>query len=74
MKLRGNIYEESLNTIFFAKLNLTSFSIYESLRKKWRIQCRPIKLTLSLLNQLKQDVFHHSAYLPDLAPANYHLA
>ncbi len=30
------------------------------------------KLTQSLLNQLKWDVFHHPAYLPDLAPSDYH--
>ncbi len=34
MKLTGNVHEESLNTIFFVKLNLiTFFWIYESLRK-----------------------------------------
>ncbi len=31
------------------------------------------ELTQSLLNQLKQDVFHHRAYSPDLAPSDYHL-
>ncbi len=36
---RGNVYEGSLNTVFFFKLNLiTSFSIYESLCKKWGVQ------------------------------------
>ncbi len=40
------------------------FSIYECLRKKWRVQRRPIKFTLSLLNKLKYDV---------LAPVDYHL-
>ncbi len=35
IKLRGNVYEGSLNTIFFAELNLiTSFLIYESWCKK----------------------------------------
>ncbi len=35
MKLRGNVYEGSLNTKFFAVFNLImSFSIFESLRKK----------------------------------------
>ncbi len=35
MKLRASVQEESLNTIFFAKLNLImSFSFYESLCKK----------------------------------------
>ncbi len=43
LKLRGNVYEWSLNTIFFAELNLiASFSIYESLCKKWRVQRRLI--------------------------------
>ncbi len=31
------------------------------------------KLTLSLLNQLKWYFFGHPAYLPDLAPSDYHL-
>ncbi len=31
------------------------------------------KPTQSLLNQLKWDVFHHPAYLPDLASSDYHL-
>ncbi len=40
MKLRGNVHEISLNTIFFAKFNLiTSFSVYESLHKEWIVQC-----------------------------------
>ncbi len=69
MKLRGNVYEGSLNSIFFAELNLImSFSIYESLCKEWRVRCHPIKLTLNLLNQLKCDVFHNPEYSPDLAP------
>ncbi len=72
MKLRENVHEESLNTIFFTELNLiTSFSIYESLRKKWRVQRRLIKLTQRLLNELKWNVFHHLAYLSDLAPSDY---
>ncbi len=33
MTLEGNVYEGSLNTIFFAELNWMSFSIYESLRE-----------------------------------------
>ncbi len=66
MKLRGNVYEGSLNTIFFTELNLTSSSIYESLCKKGRIQCHLIKLTQSLLNQLKWDIL-------DLAPSDYYL-
>ncbi len=50
-KFWGNVYEGSLNTIFFVKLNfIVSLLIYESLRKKWRVQCCPIvkcKLWLS---------------------------
>ncbi len=39
MKLKVNVYEGFLNPIFFAELNLIkSFLIYESLRKKWRVQ------------------------------------
>ncbi len=46
MKRRGNVYEGSLNTIFFTKLNLiTSFSIFESLCKKCRVQrCLIVKV------------------------------
>ncbi len=48
MKRRRNVYEGSLNTIFFAKLNLImSFSIFKSLRKNgefsavrlWSVSC-----------------------------------
>ncbi len=71
MKLRGNVYEGSPNKIFFTELNsIMSYSIYESLRKKWRVQRHPIELTQSLLNQMKWDVFRHLAYL---APSDYHL-
>ncbi len=74
MKLRGNVNKGFLNTIFFAELNLIrSFSIYESFHKKWRVQPCPIKLTQSLLNQLKWNVFHNPAYSQDLAPSGYHL-
>ncbi len=52
MKLSENVRERSLNAIFFAELNLiTSFSIYESLRKKWRVQCYQIvKRVIKFLN------------------------
>ncbi len=64
----------SMNSTFFAEINLIiCFSIYESLRKKWTVQSHPIKLTQSLLNQLKRDVFCHAAYSPDLVPSDYYL-
>ncbi len=46
IKLRGNVYEGSLNTIFFAEPSLImSFSIYESFRKKWRINLARLRAT-----------------------------
>ncbi len=74
MKLKGNVYEGSLNTIFLAKLNLvTSSLIYESLCKKWRVQHRPIVKCELWLSFWMWKVFHHPTYSPNLAPSDYYL-
>ncbi len=53
VKLRENAYEAYLNATFVAKLNLiTSSSIHESLRKKWRVALsdREMRVVIKFLN------------------------
>ncbi len=50
-----------------------SFSIYENLCKNWRVQHHLIKLTQSLLSQLKWDIFPIWHTCQTSVPSDYHL-